>query len=283
MAFEGLGPLGQIHVSVTDFERSVAFYRDALGLRLLFQVPDQEMAFFDCGGVRLYLGKAESPEFRSTPLLYFRVADIDEAHRALLERGVRFTSEPHVVHRTHTTELHIAFFTDPDGTHLALMSEVSLTPVADRDRSGLAPSEERRVAVSLFNGTWAVLERGDRTAPDDLRMLHMAHASRFHWGEVGEPVNLARGEWLCSHVYAVLGRAEPARFHAERSLRICEAEGIGDFDLAYAHEALARAARAAGDDAAVVREARIAQDLGAAIADPEDRGRFLADLADLLP
>ena len=100
MAFEGLGPLGQIHVSVTDFERSVAFYRDALGLRLLFQVPDQEMAFLECGGVRLYLGKAESAEFRSTPLLYFRVDDIAEAYAALLERGVRFTSEPHLVHRT---------------------------------------------------------------------------------------------------------------------------------------------------------------------------------------
>lgn len=136
MAFEGLGPIGQIHVSVTDVERSVAFYRDALGLRLLFDVPDQGMAFFDCGGVRLYLGRAESPEFRSTPLLYFRVGDIAEAHAALLERGVPFESEPHVVHRTETTELHIAFFTDPDGTHLALMSEVALTPAADRDDAG---------------------------------------------------------------------------------------------------------------------------------------------------
>lgn len=282
MAFEGLGPIGQIHVSVSDVERSVAFYRDVLGVRLLFEVPDQAMAFFDCGGVRLYLGKAESPEFRSTPLLYFRVGDIAEAHLALRERGVRFTSEPHVVHRDDATELHIAFFTDPDGTHLALMSEVPLTPGADRDRSGLAPSEERRVAVSLFNGSWAVLERDDRTAVEDLRLLHMAHASRFHWGEVGEPVNLARGEWMCSHVYAMLGRGEPARFHAERSLQICEAEGIRDFDLAYAHEALSRAARVADDEPTAVREAQIARDLGNAIADPEDRGRFLADLADLL-
>jgi catechol 2,3-dioxygenase-like lactoylglutathione lyase family enzyme len=282
MAFEGLGPIGQIHVSVSDVERSVAFYRDALGLRLLFDVPDQGMAFFDCGGVRLYLGRAESPEFRSTPLLYFRVGDIAEAHAALLERGVPFESEPHVVNRTETTELHIAFFTDPDGTHLALMSEVALTPEADRDGSGLAPSEERRVAVSLFNGTWAALEREGRAPQDDLRMLHMAHASRFHWGEVGEPVNLARGEWMCSRVYAVLGRAESAAFHAERSLEICEAAGVGDFDLAYAHEALARARRVAGDEEGAAREARIAEQLGAAIADPEDREHFLADLADRL-
>lgn len=136
MAFEGLGALGQIHVSVTDFERSVGFYRDVLGLHLLFQVPDQEMAFLDCDGVRLYLGKAESAEFRSTPLLYFRVDDIAEAYEALRERGVRFTSEPHVVHRTDTTELHVAFFTDPDGTHLGLMSEVARAPETAEDEAG---------------------------------------------------------------------------------------------------------------------------------------------------
>jgi catechol 2,3-dioxygenase-like lactoylglutathione lyase family enzyme len=65
MAFEGLGTIGQIHVSCTDMERSVAFYRDALGIPLLFEVPGQPMAFFDCGGVRLYLGQPETPEFRS--------------------------------------------------------------------------------------------------------------------------------------------------------------------------------------------------------------------------
>ena len=72
-------------------------------------------------------------------------------------------------------------------------------------------------------------------------MLDAPHASRFHWGEVGTAVNLARGEWQVSHVYAVLNRAEPALYHARRCLAICEANAIGDFDLAYAYEAIARA------------------------------------------
>lgn len=114
-------------------------------------------------------------------------------------------------------------------------------------------------------------------------MLHMAHASRFHWGEVGEPLNLVRGEWLCSRVYASLSRPEPARYHAERSLEICEANGIGDFDLAFAHEAIARALRVGGDREAAVREANVARELADGIADSEDREYFLADLADLLP
>jgi predicted enzyme related to lactoylglutathione lyase len=123
MAFDGLGPIGQIHVSVTDVDRSVAFYRDVLGIPLLFRVPGQSMAFLDCGGVRLYLGAPESEEFRSNPILYFTVDDIDEAHRRLVERGVEFRDAPHVVHRTETSELRMAFFGDPDGNHLALMSE----------------------------------------------------------------------------------------------------------------------------------------------------------------
>ena len=97
MAFEGLGTIGQIHVSVTDVERSVTFYRDVLGMRFLFDVPGQPMAFFDCGGVRLYLGKPESPEFRSNPILYFTVPDLSEGYAALRERGVEFRDEPHLV------------------------------------------------------------------------------------------------------------------------------------------------------------------------------------------
>lgn len=123
MAFEGVSTIGQIHVSVSDIDRSVAFYRDVLGARFLFQVPQQAMAFFDLGGVRLYLGKPESPDFRSSPILYFTVDDVDEAHRELRRRGVEFLDEPHVVNRTESSELWMAFFRDPDGTNLALMED----------------------------------------------------------------------------------------------------------------------------------------------------------------
>jgi catechol 2,3-dioxygenase-like lactoylglutathione lyase family enzyme len=123
MAFEGVNTIGQIHVSVGDIARSVAFYRDVLGARLLFEVPKQSMAFFDLDGVRLYLGRPESPAFRSTPVLYFSVDDVDEAYAVLRGRGVAFVDEPHVVHRTASTELRMAFFRDPDGTNLAIMTE----------------------------------------------------------------------------------------------------------------------------------------------------------------
>jgi predicted enzyme related to lactoylglutathione lyase len=123
MAFSGLGPIGQIHVSVTDVDRSVAFYRDVLGIPFLFRVPGQPMAFFDSGGVRLYLGRPESPEFRSNPVLYFTVEDVDEAHRELSARGVTFVDAPHIVNRTESSELWMAFFDDPDGNHLALMED----------------------------------------------------------------------------------------------------------------------------------------------------------------
>jgi catechol 2,3-dioxygenase-like lactoylglutathione lyase family enzyme len=123
MGFDGVRTIGQIHISVTDIDRSVAFYRDVLGARFLFDVPRQSMAFFDVGGVRLYLGTPESPEFRSTPLLYFSVDDVDEAYRTLRDRGVEFVGEPHVVHRADASELWMAFFMDPDGTNLAIMAE----------------------------------------------------------------------------------------------------------------------------------------------------------------
>jgi catechol 2,3-dioxygenase-like lactoylglutathione lyase family enzyme len=116
--------IGQIHISSDDLPRSIAFYRDILGLTFLFEVPGQPMAFFDCGGVRLYIGKPEREEFRSRPLLYLRVANIRQAYDVLKGRGVAFMQEPHVVHRTESSELWMAGFKDPDGTNLVLMSDV---------------------------------------------------------------------------------------------------------------------------------------------------------------
>src|SRR4051812_15436843 len=99
----------------------------------------------------------------------------------------------------------------------------------------------RRLAVDLFNRTWELMDEPLRSAAQTDEMIHAAHASRYHWGVGGEPVNLARGEWQISRVYATLGRAEPALYHAQRSLDIVQANEIADFDLAFAHEALARA------------------------------------------
>jgi DNA-binding transcriptional MerR regulator len=140
------------------------------------------------------------------------------------------------------------------------------------------PDGDRRLAVDSFNGVWRLMETEDRTPAQDDRMLHMAHASRFHWEQAGGPANLARGEWLCSRVYAVLGRAEPAGHHARRVLEICQENGIGDWDLAFAHEALARAAAVAGDQEGVRRHLADAREAAARISDPADRALLEDDL-----
>ncbi|HCT81295.1 MAG TPA: glyoxalase/bleomycin resistance/dioxygenase family protein [Micromonosporaceae bacterium] len=118
-----LGPVAQIHISVTDLDRSVAFYRDVLGIPLLFVVPGQPMAFFASGDVRLYLGVPESPEFRTKSMLYFRVDDIDAEYERLVAEGIQLTDKPHVVHRDEVNDTWMSAFTDPDGHHLVLMEE----------------------------------------------------------------------------------------------------------------------------------------------------------------
>lgn len=136
----------------------------------------------------------------------------------------------------------------------------------------------RRWAVALFNHSWELMDRADRDADGDAELVHTAHASLYHWLQVGAPENAARGEWQCSRVYSALGRPEPAVYHAERVLAICRRHGIGDWDLGYAYEALARAHAVAGDrDAARhwLDEARRASEL---VAEDDDRVQLLADL-----
>jgi methylmalonyl-CoA/ethylmalonyl-CoA epimerase len=118
----GLGQLGQVLVPVRDTGRATAFYRDALGLPFLYAFPG--MAFFDAGGVRLYLAEPESPDFDGRATLYFRVPDIHGAVEALAARGVAFGEAPHVVHRDAEHELWMCFTKDPDGNNIGLMSEV---------------------------------------------------------------------------------------------------------------------------------------------------------------
>lgn len=120
-----LDSIGQIHLTVDDIDRAVAFYRDVLGMNFLFQVPGQPMAFFDCGGIRLYLGQPERPEFRSSPLLYYRVDSLQEACATLRSRGVELTEEPHLVHKTEAEELWMAGFADSEGNRVVLMNEVA--------------------------------------------------------------------------------------------------------------------------------------------------------------
>lgn len=123
MPSTGLAAIGQIAVNASDIPRAVAFYRDALGMRLLFEAPPK-MAFFDAGGVRLMLSLPETAEYdHPGSILYFRVDDIEAMHATLAERGVRFAGAPHLVARMPDHELWMAFFKDSEGNTLALMSE----------------------------------------------------------------------------------------------------------------------------------------------------------------
>jgi len=140
----------------------------------------------------------------------------------------------------------------------------------------------RALGIELFNKTWELMGKQDRSVEEDDAMLHMAHASAHHWRAEGTGAtahNLARSEWQVSRVYTVLGRGEPAEYHARRCLEICQANGIGDWDVAYAYEALARAASVTGDLAEANFWVEQARRAAAVIAEDEDRDAVLADLA----
>jgi DNA-binding transcriptional MerR regulator len=145
----------------------------------------------------------------------------------------------------------------------------------------LDAADHRRLGKDLFNHVWTLLETADRTPDQTDELIHAAHASRWHWTVGGEPANRARGEWQCSRVYAVLGRGEPALWHARRCLELCQEFELGDWDLAAAYEGMSRASLVAGDDdAARDWKARGISALGD-IADPDDREPIEADLATL--
>ncbi len=115
-----LGPIGQVARSVSDIEAAKTWYGQVLGLPLLYAFPG--MAFFDLAGTRLYLQQAEAPAAES--ILYFRVADIEGAHAGLTGKGVVFTEPPRMIHRHEDgTEEWLAFFSDPEGRPLALISQ----------------------------------------------------------------------------------------------------------------------------------------------------------------
>jgi methylmalonyl-CoA/ethylmalonyl-CoA epimerase len=120
----GIQNIGQISIIVHDLPRATAFYRDVLGLPLLFTAPN--LAFFDCAGVRLMLGPAETPELdHPSSILYFRVPDLNAAHQRLIDLGVPIVAPPRLIAPMPTYDLWMAGFRDSEGNIHQLMSEVS--------------------------------------------------------------------------------------------------------------------------------------------------------------
>ena len=159
--------------------------------------------------------------------------------------------------------------------------EAPMASTEQRTPGELVPDEERRLAADLFNHTWELLETPERSPAQDDRMIHAAHASRFHWEQVGDGTNLIAGEWQCSRVYAVLDRAEPSVHHARRALALCDEAGIMGFFRAASNEALARALLVAGDRAGAATAEAAAWAAAEAIDDDEDRQIFEQDMASL--
>ena len=120
-----LSKIGQIAVNAHDLDRATAFYRDKLGMKLLFAVPPK-MSFFDCDGIRLMLSLPDKPEFdhASSPI-YFNVDDIQKAVATLKQRGIQFLEEPHIVADMGTYNLWMAAFRDSENNVLAMQSNVA--------------------------------------------------------------------------------------------------------------------------------------------------------------
>lgn len=147
------------------------------------------------------------------------------------------------------------------------------------EKTTITPAIHRQLGVDLFNRTWTLIDKTDRT-PDEVEiMIHTAHASAYHWRQVGTPLNFSRSDWQLSRVYAVLNRPEPALYHARRCLDICEAEGIGDFDLAFAYEALARSYHAGDQKEEAQKYLVLANQAGKKIKKKGDRDYFFDELA----
>jgi DNA-binding transcriptional MerR regulator len=215
-------------------------------------------------GIRAYLG-TDDPATRRRLLL--------EHRRRIEARTFRLQYVMHAVCRL------AADPTDPaDQKEASAMTAPTLDSLTDLDGA-----THRALGAALFNHVWTLLEKPDRSPAETDEMIHAAHASRFHWSRAdgAEPFNLARGEWQCSRVYAVLGRGEPALWHARRCVAINEANGTADWDIASAYEAMARASAVAGDPGAAADWKAKATAALDGIADQDDREVIEGDLATL--
>jgi DNA-binding transcriptional MerR regulator len=154
-------------------------------------------------------------------------------------------------------------------------------PIMGTHAQALDAETHRRLGIDLFNKTWTLLEKEERTQDDDDEMLHCTHASAYHWFHVGTPANRARSEWQCSRVNAVLGRPEAALAHAHRCLELVEGspDEMEQFDLPAAYEALSRAHLVAGDRSEAKRYRELGVAETAKIEDEDDRRIMEADFA----
>ncbi len=149
----------------------------------------------------------------------------------------------------------------------------------------------RKMAAQLFNHTWDLIDKGDKRTPEENEeMIHSAHASRYHWiivinsGKYPEtgPVNHARGDQIISRVYSLLNMPHEALFYAEKTLNMCLNNKIGDFDLAFGYEAMARAFSLQPDKKQELeKHLSLAKEAAEKIKKKEDKEYFLSELSSI--
>jgi uncharacterized protein YndB with AHSA1/START domain len=168
-----------------------------------------------------------------------------------------------------------------DGLKTLLETGSPLPPVTSATAPATDPDGEwhRAQGIEANNSTWELIDKAERDGDDEEEMLRRAYAAAYHWARAARrtPANDARGSWLLSKVHLLTGQPQRALHYAERCMDVCRRHGLTDFDLAYAHEATARALKALGRDADAGVEWKAAQQVP--VADEEDRKILEADMA----
>ena len=133
-------------------------------------------------------------------------------------------------------------------------------------------------AKRLFNYTWDLMEKQERTREENELMVHSAHSSAYHWLQVGSPVNFQRSAWQLARVYTILGDKEKSLYYAQRCYEMTREQDLKDFDLAFAYEAMARAYALNANKNEYTNFKALAMEAGEAIDEKEDRDVFFKDI-----
>lgn len=139
--------------------------------------------------------------------------------------------------------------------------------------------DQKQLAADLFNSTWNLIDKHDRDEEETLKMIHMAHALRYLWGEVGSFREWTRGEWLISRVYAIAEMGEAALYHGKYALKYSIQGKVGALDDAFAFEAVARAYTVLGDDEQKKEYIEKAKEAAKDIERKDDYDYFMSELA----
>jgi len=134
------------------------------------------------------------------------------------------------------------------------------------------------MATKLFNDSWELLDKEDRSPEEDILLIHTAHASLYHWLQFGEPKNFSIGEWQVSRVYAELNMGESALKHGMANIELCKKNKLTGFELGYAYESVARAFKVLTNQAEKDRYLKKAYSEAENIQDAEEKRYLINDL-----